>query len=226
MTKGRPVKRRRRSDNEGSIYQANRNRIKYWAVQMSLPDGKRSNPKYFKTIELAKEALLRMRAEIASGVMPSDMTFAEWSEHWLSTRRGLHTETMKQYKRNLSTGSRFFGHKSLAKLQTHDIEGMNNSLLDDGKSSTTVRQVHNNVGTCLKAAYKRGLIAKDICSLVDAPKAMKRKPIILNRVQWKQLIESTRATARELIIEFTLKTDMRINKALSITWEQVAEQSP
>jgi integrase len=103
----------------------------------------------------------------------------------------------------------------------HDIEGMNNSLLDDGKSSTTVRQVHNNVGTCLKAAYKRGLIAKDICSLVDAPKSLKRKPIILNRVQWKQLIESTRATARELIIEFTLKTGMRINEVLDTTWSQV-----
>ena len=226
MTRGRPVKRRKRGDNEGSIYTATRrNGIKYWLVRMTLPDGSRTNQKYYKTHAEAKEALLRMRAEIAQGVMPSDMTFKEWGEHWLASRRGLTAKTVSQYKRNLAKASRFFGDKSLAKLQMYDIEGMNNSLLDDGKSSTTVRQVHNNVGTCLKAAYKRGLIAKDICSLVDAPKSLKRKPIILNRVQWKQLIESTRATARELIVEFTLKTGMRINEVLDTTWSQVDTES-
>jgi site-specific recombinase XerD len=226
MTRGRPVKRRKRSDNEGTIFQrvvkgGSGKSVNYWAVQMTLPDGTRSKQKQFKSHEEAREALLRMRAEIAQGVMPSDMTFTEWSEHWLANRRGITAKTVSQYKRNLATASRFFGHKSLAKLQTHDIEGMNNALLDDGKSSTTVRQAHNNVGTCLKAAYKRGLIAKDICSLVDAPKPLKRKPIILNRGQWKQLINASRATARELIVEFTLKTGMRINEALEITWSQV-----
>ena len=220
MTRGRPVKRRKRGNNEGSIIRETVNGSSYFRIKVTMPDGK-SKYKRLKTLAEAKATLLRMRMEIASGVVPSDMTFTEWSEHYLSTRRGLNKETRKQYKRNLSTASRFFGHKSLAKLQTHDIESMNNALLDSGKSSTTVRQVHNNVGTCLKAAYKRGLMSKDICSLVDAPKAMKRQPVVMSREQWQQLTDASRVSARELIAEFVLKTGMRINEALSITWSQI-----
>ena len=221
MTRGRPVKRRKRSDGEGSIYSTKRNGIKYWAVQVSLPDGDRTRPKYFRSLELAKAGLLRMRMEIASGVLPSDMTFTEWSEHWLSTRRGLKAKTLEHYKSNISTASHFFGKKRLSKLQMSDIEGMNLSLLDSGRSSTSVRHIHGTVGTCLKGAYRRGLMSKDICSLVDAPKALKRKPVILSRQQWKQLISASRVSARELIAEFVLKTGMRINEALSITWSQI-----
>ena len=35
------------------------------------------------------------------------------------------------------------------------------------------------------------------------------------------MIEASRKSPRELIVEFVLKTGMRINEALSITWEQV-----
>ena len=220
MTKGRPVKRRKRGNNEGSIIKEKVNGSSYFRIKVTMPDGK-SKYKRLKTLVEAKETLLRMRAEIASGVLPSDMTFTQWSEHYLSTRRGLQAKTMNQYKRNLSTASRFFGKKSLSKLQTHDIETMNNALLDDGKSSTTVRQVHNNVGTCLKRAYKRGLMSRDICSLVDAPKATKRTPVMLSSQQHKTLINASTGSSRELIVEFVLKTGMRINEALSTTWSQI-----
>jgi integrase len=35
------------------------------------------------------------------------------------------------------------------------------------------------------------------------------------------MIFASRKSIRELIVEFTMKTGMRINEALSITWEQV-----
>ncbi len=221
MTRGRPVKRRKRGNHEGSIYVANRNGIKYWVFQITLPDGKQSKPKYSRSFEEAQEKLLRMRAEVATGVLPSDMTFDEWSEHYLSTRRGLKPKTLNQYEYNLAVASSFFGKKTLAKLSPADIEVMTNALLDDGKSSNTARKVFSNVATCLKGAYRRGLIAKDICSLVDAPKATKRQPVILSREQWQQLTDASRVSARELIAEFVLKTGMRINEALSVTWSQI-----
>ena len=220
MTKGRPVKRRKRGNNEGSIIKEKVNGSSYFRIKVTMPDGK-SKYKRLKTLVEAKETLLHMRAEIASGVMPSDMTFKEWSQHWLSTRRGLKKKTLESYKHNFKVASRFFGDKPLAKLQPDNIEGMNNSIMDEGKSSTTARKAHSNVSTCLKAAYKRGLMARDICSLIDAPKALKRQPVILSRGQWAQLIKASRKSARELIIEFALKTGMRINEALAITWSQI-----
>jgi len=221
MTRGRPVKRRKRRNKEGSIYVANRNGIKYWAFQITMPDGKQSKPKYSRSLEAAQEALLKARAQIASGVLPSDMTFEDWSEHWLGTKVNVKQKTLDQYKHNLAYASGFFGKKQLDKIQAHDLETMLKAIREEGKSSTTARQVFINVSGCLKAAYKRGLMVRDVAEQVASPKAMKRKPVMLSREDWNTLINASRKSNRELIVEFVIKTGMRINEALSITWEQV-----
>ena len=183
--------------------------------QITLPDGKQSNPKYSRSLQAAKEALLKARTEIASGVLPSDMTFEDWAEHWLGTKVNVKQKTLDQYKRNLAFASRIFGTKQLDKIRAHDLETMLKAIREAGKSSTTARQVFINVSACLRAAYKRGLMARDISEQVEAPKAQKRKPVILSREQWVRLIEASRKSPRELIVEFVLKTGMRINEALS-----------
>jgi len=220
MTRGRPVKRRKRGSGEGSIYIAKRGDITYYLVRVTLPDGTRTPQKYFRSREDAQEALLKMRAEIASGVLPSDMTFEDWSGHWLVTKVNVKQKTLDQYRHNLEYASGFFGKKQLDKIQAHDLETMLKTVREAGKSSTTARQVFINVSSCLRAAYKRGLMVRDISDLVDAPRAMKRKPVVLSREGWNTLVNASRKSNRELIIEFVLKTGMRISEALSITWEQ------
>ena len=221
MTRGRPVKRRKRSSGEGTIFKRAIKGVDYWVFQITLPDGSRSRQKYSRTHEAAKEALLKMRTEIASGVLPSDLTFEDWSEHWLGTKVNVKHKTLDQYKRNLEYASRFFGKKQLDKIQAHDLETMLKTLREDGKSSTTARQVFINVSSCLKSAYKRGLMVRDVAEQVDSPKAMKRKPVMLSRKDWNTLVTASRKSNRELIVEFVLKTGMRITEALSITWDQV-----
>ena len=111
MTRGRPVKRRKRSSGEGSIYKRVIKGVEYWVFQITLPDGKQSNPKYSRSLEGAKEALLKARIEIASGVLPSDMTFEDWAEYWIGTKSKVKETTRWQYKHNLAYASRFFGKK-------------------------------------------------------------------------------------------------------------------
>jgi integrase len=188
---------------------------------MTLPDGTRSKAKYLRSHEAAKEALLKMRTEIASGVLPSDMTFDDWSEHWLATKANVKQKTLDQYKRHIKYASAIFGKVLISKIQAHHLEGLHRSLREAGRSSTTLHQIHTDVSGCLRAAYKRGLMVRDIAEQVDSPKAMKRKPVMLSREDWNNLITASRKSNRELIIEFVLKTGMRISEALSITWEQV-----
>ena len=221
MTRGRPVKRRKRGTGEGSINETKRKGISYWRVRMTLPDGTRSKAKYFRSHEDAKEALLKMRAEVASGVLPSDMTFEDWAGHWVGTKLDVSQKTLDQYKRNLVYASRFFGQKQLDKIQAHDLETMLKAIREEGRSSTSARQVFINVSSCLSAAYKRGLMVRDISQQVDTPRGMKRKPVMLSREDWQTLTNASRKSSRELIVEFVLKTGMRITEALSITWEQV-----
>jgi len=44
---------------------------------------------------------------------------------------------------------------------------------------------------------------------------------MLSREDWQTLTTASRKSSRELIVEFVLKTGMRITEVLSITWEQV-----
>ena len=218
--RGRPVKRRKRGSGEGSIYKAKRGDITYYLVRVTLPDGTRTPQKYFRSLEDAQEALLKMRAEIASGVLPSDMTFEEWAEHWVGTKSDLKQKTFDQYKRNLLYASTIFGKKKLDKVRAHDLEAMLRSNHDKGHSPNTLRKLHTIVSSCLRAAYKRGLIVRDIAEQVDAPRAKKRDVVVLSRDQWNILTDASRHSDRELIVEFVLKTGMRINEALSMTWER------
>lgn len=221
MNKGRPVKRRKRGSGEGSIFKRAIKDVDYWVFQITLPDGSRSKQKYFRSLEAAKDALLRARVEIASGIVPSDMTFEDWAEHWVGTKVDLKLKTIKQYKRNLAFASKFFGKKQLSKIQAHDLEAMLKAIREEGKSTTTARQMIVDVSGCLRAAYKRGLMVMDITEQVETPRAKKRKPVMLSREDWQTLTTASRKSSRELIVEFVLKTGMRITEALNITWEQV-----
>ena len=162
MTRGRPVKHRKRSSGEGTIFKRVIKGVEYWVFQITLPDGKQSNPKYSRSLQAAKEALLKARTEIASGVLPSDMTFEDWAEHWVGTKIDLKQKTLDQYKRNLAYASTFFGQKQLDKIHAHDLEAMLKAIREEGRSSTSARQVFINVSGCLRAAYKRGLMVRDI----------------------------------------------------------------
>lgn len=221
MTRGRPIKRRKRGSGEGSIFKRVIKGVDYWVFQITLPDGSRSKQKYFRSLEAAKEALLRARAEITAGILPSDMTFEGWAEHWVGTKVDLKQKTLDQYKRNLAYGSKFFGKKQLGKIQAYDLETMLKAIRDEGKSTTTARQMFVDVSACLRAAYKRGLMVRDVSEQVETPRAMKRKPVMLSREDWQTLTTASRKSSRELIVEFVLKTGMRITEALNITWEQV-----
>jgi len=139
----------------------------------------------------------------------------------VGTKSDVSQNTLDQYKRNLATAAGFFGKKQLDKIQAHDLETMLKAIREEGKSSTTVRQVFVNVSSCLSAAYKRGLMVRDISQQVDTPRGMKRKPVMLSREDWQTLTTASRKSSRELIVEFVLKTGMRITEVLSITWEQV-----
>jgi site-specific recombinase XerD len=153
------------------------------------------------------------------------MTFADWAEHWVGTKSDVSQKTLDQYKRNVAYASTIFGKKQLDKIRAHDLETMLKAIREEGRSSTSARQVFTNVSSCLSAAYKRGLMARDISEQVDAPRGKKRKPVMLSREDWQTLTTASRKSRRGLIVEFVLKTGMRINEALSITWDQVDSDS-
>jgi len=189
---------------------------RYWV-------GDKRKTGYATTRAIAEYKLNRALVLSADGLLSdNDPTFAEWSELWLSSRRDIREKTLNQYRSNLNRASGYFGSKRLSKLNPSHLEALYMSLLDTGLSPTTVRQVHVNIGTCLRAAFRKGLTIRDIATLAEAPRARKRQPVVLSRVEWKSLLDVSANDSSGLIVEFVLKTGMRINvEALSTTWSQI-----
>lgn len=218
MTIGRPKNRKRA---KGAITLRKDGRKSPWMYRYWVGDSRKTG--YATTRAIAEDKLNRALVLSADGLLSdNDPTFAEWSELWVNSRRDIREKTINQYRSNLNRASSFFGSKRLSKLNPSHLEAMYTSLLDAGLSPTSVHQVHVNIGTCLKSAFRKGLIVRDIASLAEAPSARKRQPIILSRTEWKSLLDVSANDISGLIVEFVLKTGMRINvEALSTTWSQI-----
>ena len=225
VTRGRPVKRKKRGDGLGSIYTRSIKGIQYNVVRITLPDGSRTNPKYFRNRDNAERALLQMRSELATGAMPSDMKFQQWVESWLAKKaRSVKPSTMEQYSRNLNTAIKKFGSVKLADLRVSHLDSLLIEAMDKNWSNSTIRQLMTNVCMCIRTAWKQRLISFDITvQLEGVPAAGKRTPVILGRERSTTLISASRESNRELIVEFCLKTGMRISEVLDLRWKQVNE---
>lgn len=218
MAIGRPTNRKR---TKGAITLRKDGRKSPWMYRYWVGSARKTG--YAKTRATAEEKLNRALVLSADGLLSADdPTFGEWSELWVNSRRGVKDRTKNQYRYNLARAAQFFGSVKLSKLGSAHLEDMYMELLDSGLSPTSVHQVHVNVGTCLKAAYRKGHMSRDIAALANSPSAQKRKPIMLSRGDWKSLIDESAKSDDGLIVEFTIKTGMRINvEALTTKWDQI-----
>ena len=71
-------------------------------------------------------------------------------------------------------------------------------------------------------AFKKGVVRANIPAIAEAPSNQKRNPTVLSREEWKTVIEASRNMNDGLIVEFLLKTGMRITvEALATKWHQI-----
>jgi integrase len=216
MPKGTPVKRRRRS--LGSVYYHKPS--KRWTYKYTVGDKRKQG--YEDTRAAAEQALARATVMVADGGITSeDPKFSDWGVVWLKSR-DVADKTRESYKWMLSHMFPQLGSKRLSKLTPVNIEAAYSELLKNGLSPTSVGSVHRAFGNCIRSAYKKGLIGRDVVSLCDAPRSTKRKPHVLSRVEWGKLVHASRDEPTGLLVEFLLKTGMRVDvEALSLHWSQL-----
>ena len=218
MAIGRPKNRKR---TKGSITFRSDGRRSPWMYRYWVGSVRKTG--YARTRAIAEEKLNRALVLSADGMLSADdLSFSEWAELWLSSKQSIKARTRKQYEFNIGRAVKFFGPVRLSKIGPAHLESMYSTLLDTGMSPTTVHSLHVIVGNCLRAAYHKGFMTRDITGMAEAPSARKRKPVILSRQQWKLLLDESAKSPTGLIVEYTLKTGQRINvEALNTTWGQI-----
>jgi len=177
---------------------------------------------YAKTRKDAEEKLAEAQVMAGRGEMSEiNLAFSEWSDLWLRTKH-IGDRTRVNYKNDLGHLCRFIGDTGLAKITPQQLDSAYTELLKEGLSPTTVNSIHRTARGCLKSAWKKGLLFRDVAALAEPPSPTKRKPYVLSRREWTQLIRASRSESDGLLIELLLKTGIRVDsEALSLTWGQI-----
>jgi integrase len=92
----------------------------------------------------------------------------------------------------------------------------------DGLGKTYVNAIHRAVGTCLRDAFRKGRITRDVATMIRAPSPKKSSPYILSVREWNSVIEASKLEIDGLLVALILHTGLRVDvEALSLAWPQI-----
>jgi integrase len=157
----------------------------------------------------------------AAGKAP---TVSQWLEHWLETiaARKVRPSTLTRYRQlvanHLVPG---LGHHRLDRPQPVHVERLYGDLLAKGLASASVLQAHRVLSRALKVALQRHKVARNVCSLVDAP-SVKREEIQPSSAQnARRVLEAARGRRNAARWSVALALGLRQGEALGLTWDAV-----
>jgi integrase len=213
---------KRRSNGEGTIYQRQDGRCE---GSYRTTEGRKKSL-YAATQEEARRQLAQAVADRDRGLpAPRDerQTVAAYLTSWLEVVR---TQVRESGYISYERRCRLYlipriGRVKLAKLSPQHVGELHSWMLQRGLSPTTVNHTHGVLGHALKDAQRMGLVARNVCDLLDPPRKAKRRSMIYTAEQVAQLLEALKGTPIEPIIMLVVSTGARLGELISLKWPQV-----
>jgi len=166
----------RASNNESSIHQDDTGRW-HGYVSVGRKEGGRRDRRHVSA-GTRREVVTKVRAleakrdagtALAAGTPP---TVAVWMTEYLDNvaARRVRPSTLERYRSlaRIHIVPRI-GHHRLDRLQPEHVERLYTAMAADGLAPASVLQAHRLLSRALKIAMQRGRIARNVCTLVDAP---------------------------------------------------------
>lgn len=171
-----------------------------------------------KVIELEKK---RDAATVTSaGKVP---TVADWLTYWLENiaERKVRPLTLMGYRskvtQHLIPG---LGSHRLDRLQPEHVEKFYRAC-SATLSPATVLQMHRILSRALKVAVQRGRVARNVCTLVDAPSVSREEVKPLTQQDARAILATAAGRRNAARWSVALALGMRQGEALGLTWEHV-----
>jgi integrase len=113
------------------------------------------------------------------------------------------------------------GTRPLRDLQPSDVERVYRRMAERGKSGNTRLHAHRVLSMALKAALRKGQVARNVCSFVDAPRkeAFTIEPPTPEEVG--KLIAVADKTRIGTLVRLLAFTGMRLGEALGLRWKDL-----
>jgi integrase len=183
---------RRRTAGEGSIFKRSDG---LWVAQLRI-DGKKKQ-KYSKTQKEVREWLREQREAVAKGSYTNgkDMPLEAFLDQYMTSQTpSLRTKTVDGYltliRKHINPA---LGKVKLSQLRADQVQEFYNNELET-YSNRTVQYIHSVLHKALDQAVKFGLVARNVCDLVDPPK-VKREPLtIWTSAQAREFLEFVKGT--------------------------------
>ncbi len=153
--------------------------------------------------------------------MPS---VGQWLEHWLDViaARKVRPSTLTRY-RQLTVNQLLpgIGDHRLDRLQPEHVEQLYGELLARGLAPATVLQGHRVLSRALKVAMQRGKLARNVCTLVDAPSLQRTEVQPLTGMEARRVLSSAAGRRNAARWSVALALGLRLGEALGLAWDAV-----
>lgn len=174
----------------------------------------------------AQAQATKILADIAGGVHvdPSGETASEFVERWLRdwADDNVSNKTWTRYAQLLRKHlCARVGAVPIQKLRAADLQSVYAAMAQDGLADRTRLHLHRVVHTMLKHAAQWGVVARNVATMVDAPRAQAQEIEILSPMQVQTVLETLRGRALYPIIALALGTGLRRSELLALRWKDV-----
>ena len=213
---------KRRSRGEGSIY---RRKDGLWCAQIILPNGKRKD-KYAKSQKEVRDWLDSQKNSVHQGVWTDSdsLTVEVFLNHYLNdiVAHNLRPKTQESYfglvRLHILPE---LGKIKLTSLRPDHVQALYALKAKEGYSKRTIQYIHAVLHKALDQAVKWGLVPRNVCEAVQAPRPAKNPMEILTQEQANKLLAVTQNDPLHALWVAAITTGMRKEELAGLRWVDV-----
>jgi len=213
---------KRRSRGEGSLY---KRKDGLWCAQITLPNGKRKT-KYAKSQKEVREWLDAQKNTVHHGMWTDtdSLTVGVFLNRYLEdvVAHNLRPKTQESYfgltRLHILPE---LGRIKLVSLRPDHLQALYSLKAKEGYSKRTIQYIHSILHKALDQAVRWGLLHRNVCEVVQAPRPIKKPMEILTQGQVNKLLEVTRPDPLHALWVTAVTTGMRKEELAGLRWIDV-----
>jgi len=211
----------KRGNGEGGITHLSDGR---WQARITLEGGRRKAFYGATRAEAAAKLTAALRdRDKGLPIVAEKQTIENYLVNWLvSVKPAIRPRTWQRYGELLTLHVvPTLGKTTLVRLTAQQVQALYGYKLGEGLSRTTAHHLHAVLHRALAQAERLGLVARNVCDLVEAPRMAEREMQVLARGQVRHLLDMANNDRLAALYVLAVSTGMRQGELLALRWRDV-----
>jgi len=203
-----------------------------WRLKFDIGSDPATNRRITKFVTLrgtrrqAQEQAAKVIADVVTGqhVDSSGETVSQFAERWLRdwADADVSNKTWTRYAQLLRKHvCARVGSIPIQKLRAADLQAVYAAMAAVGLADRTRLHAHRVVCTMLKHAAQWGVVARNVATMVDAPRVKTQEIEILSPAQVSTVLETLRGKSLYPVVAVALGTGLRRSELLALRWQDI-----